>query len=118
MKTINQHQPHPVSNANDAIWDLVVADMKDRDNTGRERYGTPLQGFNGRDALVDAYQEALDMVVYLRQAIWERDFGKENVIVASPDYPEVPLTQEEIDEVTEVGTIRRPFRMTTESAFI
>lgn len=29
--------------------------------------------FNGRDALLDAYQEALDLVVYLRQVIYERD---------------------------------------------
>lgn len=27
---------------------------------------------NGRDALVDAYQEALDLTMYLRQAIEER----------------------------------------------
>lgn len=54
-------------------WRLVDADMKERDRVGRERYGTPLQAGNGRDALVDAYQEALDLVVYLRQAIEERD---------------------------------------------
>lgn len=46
--------------------------MQERDRIGRERYGTPLQAHNGRDALVDAYQEALDLVVYLRQAIAER----------------------------------------------
>lgn len=31
----------------------------------------PLQPFNGRDALVDAYQEAVDLAVYLRQRIEE-----------------------------------------------
>ena len=40
---------------------------------GLERYGTKLQTFNGRDALWDAYQEALDLVMYLRQAIMERE---------------------------------------------
>lgn len=55
-----------------AIWDLVIDDMKARDQLGRERYGTPLQAHNGRDALTDAYQEALDLAVYLRQAIEER----------------------------------------------
>ncbi len=59
------------------VWNLVLEDMKLRDQIGRQRYGTPLQPFNGRDALVDAYQEALDLVVYLRQAIWERDNKKE-----------------------------------------
>lgn len=40
---------------------------------GLEKYGTKLEAFNGRDALMDAYQEAIDMVMYLRQAILERD---------------------------------------------
>jgi hypothetical protein len=66
-------QPAPIPNDRPAVWDLVVADMKQRDHVGRQRYGTPLQPHNGRDALVDAYQEALDLVVYLRQAIEERD---------------------------------------------
>jgi hypothetical protein len=47
--------------------------MYERDKIGRERYSTPLQAHNGRDALVDAYQEALDLVVYLRQVIEERE---------------------------------------------
>lgn len=66
-------QPAPVPNDRPAVWDLVMADMQERHRVGMERYGTPLQPFNGRDALVDAYQEALDLVVYLRQAIAERD---------------------------------------------
>lgn len=55
-----------------AVWDLVIRDMRDRDNIGRERYGTPLQTNNGRDGLVDAYQEVLDLAVYLRQELEER----------------------------------------------
>jgi hypothetical protein len=69
---INQHEPAPTPNDSKPIRDLVIEDMRDRDRVGRERYGTPLQANNGRDALVDAYQEALDLVVYLRQAIEER----------------------------------------------
>lgn len=65
-------QPAPKPNDLRPVWELVVEDMKARDDIGRERYGTPLQAFNGRDPLVDAYQEALDLVVYLRQAIYER----------------------------------------------
>jgi predicted HAD superfamily Cof-like phosphohydrolase len=65
-------QPPPVPNDRPAVWDLVLADMKERDQVGRARYSTPLQAFNGRDPLVDAYQEALDLVVYLRQAIEEQ----------------------------------------------
>jgi len=66
------HEPAPVPNGRPAVWSLVISDMRARDAEGRRKYGTPLQPFNGRDALVDAYQEALDLVVYLRQAIEER----------------------------------------------
>lgn len=65
-------QSEPVANESTAIWDLVITDMRARDRVGLQRYGTPLQANNGRDALIDAYQEALDLVVYLRQAIEER----------------------------------------------
>jgi hypothetical protein len=69
---VNDQSP-PIPNEQPAVWDLVRADMRVRDHVGRSRYGTPLQPFNGRDALLDAYQEALDLAVYLRQAIFERD---------------------------------------------
>lgn len=72
-KTANRVQPSPVKNDQPAIWDLVMDEMKIRDKIGRERYHTRLQGNNGRDALRDALDEALDLVVYLRQAIYERD---------------------------------------------
>ena len=68
-------QPAPTPERKDlpAVWGLVIKEMQARDKLGRERYGTPLQPHNGRDALVDAFQEALDLCVYLRQAIYERD---------------------------------------------
>lgn len=69
-------QPKPTPTSGAPIWELVVADMKERDRIGRERYGTPLQAHNGRDALQDAYEEALDLAVYLRQAIEERRLSR------------------------------------------
>lgn len=66
-------QPAPTPNDKPAVWALVMQDMAERDQFGLDKYGTRLQPFNGRDALVDAYQEALDLVVYLRTAIYERD---------------------------------------------
>jgi len=65
-------QPPPIPRSTRPVWDLVIEDMKERNRVGTLRYGTPLQVHNGRDALVDAYQEALDLVVYLRQEIEER----------------------------------------------
>jgi hypothetical protein len=78
-------QPKPKSNSRPAVWDLVINDMQERDALGRHRYGTPLQPFNGRDALVDAYQEALDLAVYLRQAIEERNTVQPPVIEKVPE---------------------------------
>jgi hypothetical protein len=66
-------QPDPTPNDQVPVWSLVIKDMEARDRLGRERYGTPLQPHNGRDALRDAYDEALDLCVYLRQALAERD---------------------------------------------
>lgn len=68
-------QPPPTPERLDkpAVWDAVIADMKARDQEGRRRYGTPLQPDNGRDGLVDLYQELLDACVYLKQVIMERD---------------------------------------------
>lgn len=66
-------QPMPIKNERPPVWDSVIEDIRIRDQVGRHRYGTPLQPFNGRDALIDAYEEALDLVVYLKQAILERD---------------------------------------------
>lgn len=72
-KTHPAEQPAPIPRDTTPIWDLVIADMHARDHLGRARYGTPLQAHNGRDALRDAYEEALDLAVYLRQLIDERD---------------------------------------------
>ena len=71
--TLIDPEPAPTTNDLPAVWDLVIIDMQARDAFGRAKYGTPLQPHNGRDALKDALQEALDMVCYLRQAIYERD---------------------------------------------
>lgn len=64
--------PMPVPNDGPSMHDLVCADMQQRKQFGLNRYGTLLQAHNGRDALQDAYEEALDLAVYLRQVIEER----------------------------------------------
>jgi len=66
-------QPEPTKNNNPIIQELVMGDMQTRLNIGIERYGTGLQANNGRDMLRDAYEEALDLCVYLRGAMYERD---------------------------------------------
>lgn len=66
------HEPAPTGNGT-AILPLVLADLSARSAAGERKYGTPLRAFNGRDALMDAYQEACDLVMYIRQELYERD---------------------------------------------
>lgn len=66
-------KPEPAPTGNGAeIWPVVMKDIIMRVEAGKEKYGTPLRANNGRDALWDAYQEALDLCMYLRQSIIER----------------------------------------------
>lgn len=65
--------PMPTINDRPSVQSAVIADIEARTEIGIKRYGTALQPFNGRDALVDAYEEALDLVCYLKQLIIERD---------------------------------------------
>ena len=80
-------QPAPIPNESPAIVDLlivdvvmedgwsvgeaVIADLRARKHVGIERYGVALQAFNGRDMGLDAYEEALDLAVYLRGELAE-----------------------------------------------
>lgn len=65
-------EPAPIKNDRPIIQDLVIADLEKRKQVGLERYGTYLQPGNGRDALVDLYQELIDATQYIRQEIEER----------------------------------------------
>ena len=68
-------QPSSVDGGGVAIGDLVLGDIRARIKMGRSKHGRYLTSFNGRNALIDAYQEALDLVMYLRQAIEELSHG-------------------------------------------
>lgn len=81
-----QPPPRPVTGRTPA-WELVlrdvatlpgfskltIQDMRDRHAAGTAKYGVPLTAGDGRDHMVDAYQEILDHVVYLRQELDELD---------------------------------------------
>ena len=78
-------EPPPQETGGPPAWEAVIEDMRSRDRFGREKYGTPLQAGNGRDALKDAYEEALDLAVYLKQAILERPTVAELVDAMTPE---------------------------------
>lgn len=72
MSSLNSPQPHPINPTGPEIFSLVIADLRERDTLGRESYGGDLHAIDGRDHLVDLYQEILDAAVYIRQEIEER----------------------------------------------
>jgi hypothetical protein len=59
----------------DSVTDRVIQDLVLRREAGTEKYGSELKTHNGRRALVDAYQEALDLCLYLKQALMEAKNG-------------------------------------------
>lgn len=71
MSNLTEEQQPPIPSKGD-VWLLVIKDMEDRRIHGIEKYGQPVHPYNSRNALIDAYQEVLDLAVYLRQAIEER----------------------------------------------
>lgn len=65
-------QPLPVVNEHPDIQSAVIADIEARRELGIRRYGTALQPHNGRSMLLDAYEEALDLAIYLKGELVER----------------------------------------------
>lgn len=61
----------PIPNDQTSCQDLVIADIEARKALGLKKYGTLLQPFNGRSFLQDAYEEVLDLAVYLRGRLEE-----------------------------------------------
>ena len=107
MSNPNTPQPQPKINHHPAVWDLVMDDMLDRDANGTTKYGTRLQPHNGRDFLVDAYQESLDLVVYLRGKIHEEQSGltiifpRLRFVDGDALYTQLNKIEEEVEEVRE-----------------
>ncbi len=51
---------------------LVIIDLNARRELGRLNYGNPLLTSSPNDPLLDAYHEALDLALYLRQELERR----------------------------------------------
>lgn len=80
-----------------AILPLVIADMQTRSDAGAMKYGTVLKSDNGRDALVDAYEEAMDLVMYLRQEIQERTEKPLDAVELNITHTYVPRALEQLE---------------------
>lgn len=75
IEEFHPFQPKPtIQHEKQIILHRVLIDLINRSEHGQKIYGTYLQAHNGRNALLDAYEEALDLCMYLRQALdeWEK----------------------------------------------
>ncbi|MGE4544194.1 MAG: hypothetical protein AB7D06_08795 [Pedobacter sp.] len=103
--------PQPMSRqGRQNVLPEVIKDLEARTAVGITKYGTQLQTHNGRDALIDAYQESLDQVQYLKQVLMERDnpapeynwpetiFVRQNTTAQQLDH-----ILSEVDEINQIG---------------
>lgn len=90
MKTdFDNAQPAPKASGHPAIWPEIIKslkmaspvmpqmpqsvfdDMQRRHEQGIQKYGMPLTPYNGRDGMMDLYEELLDALAYCAQSIYE-----------------------------------------------
>lgn len=65
-------QDLPIPNGRRPILKIIMEDdLPRRRLHGVMKYGQELQAFNGRDPVLDAYEEATDLMVYLKQLLEE-----------------------------------------------
>lgn len=69
-------QPQPKKSKAKSVYRTVEKLLKARELQGIKTYGVSLQPHNGRCAITDALEEAMDLVVYLTQLKIELDHGK------------------------------------------
>jgi hypothetical protein len=120
-----EKEPEPIKSEHPAIWDLILKDIEHpkfihplqekvhkllvediikRDAFGFKKYKVRLQAFNGRNALKDAYEEGLDKVVYLKQALYEEE--QNLVVTKDSEFFKQGLTQLYIAALDSVLKIR------------
>lgn len=64
-----------MADARPTVGELVLRDLGERLALGMRRYGVELEAHGGKDHLWEAYEEALDMAIYLRAEIERRNGG-------------------------------------------
>lgn len=101
---MSTHEPMPVPDPTRGnVQDLVIADIEERKRVGIARYGTPLQTFNGRDAMVDLYQELLDACMYVRQIIEERKYVNSGDLNDDP-FMRDHMRQSQMQDIDQTGS--------------
>lgn len=108
-------EPMPTTNELPYMWPKSITRIiniaKERDDFGAKKYGTRLQPFNGRDPLVDAFQEGLDQLVYIEQELFERQYNNAVIeaavaLVESQDLSLLANLDKAVNELLEVKSQR------------
>lgn len=96
-------EPPPLGGTGNPLWPTVIARYADRlafTAAARERhefgvakYGTALRAHNGRNARIDALQEAMDLIVYLEQMAQEAPSGWDARAIRNQQLRAVDLVQ-------------------------
>ena len=60
-------------------WNAVMQDMLERNEVGAKKYNKYLNPNTSEDMVQHAYEEALDLAVYLKTLIMQRDQTTEKV---------------------------------------
>lgn len=83
MSNFYHHEPKPTT-GDALVLEWVMQALEERAQVGYEKYGSLLTTFNGRDPLWDAFEEALDLTMYLAQAVMEKEALKEQETENNP----------------------------------
>lgn len=67
---VNRRQPQP-HGIGAPVGERLIELIRERTKLGMEKYGEPLTTHNGRDSMLDALQESIDLNQYLMQALME-----------------------------------------------
>ena len=90
----------------DEAADLLIAQMEESMRVGTQRYGTPLQTFNGRDCLQDAIDESRDLNVYLNSMQQAREAQRPVLVNVASQAMESLVPDDMLNEHQRAG-IRR-----------
>jgi len=73
MSDIAAKEPAPTKNNNIPVYVKLITLIADRAEMGKQKHGTHLQANNGRNAMMDALQESIDLNQYLMQKLLETE---------------------------------------------
>jgi len=74
-------QPAPRNHIkSNEVLNHVISEIINISNRGKMAYGTRLRTFNGRDGLMDAFEESVDQTFYLKQKLMEFDVETKEIL--------------------------------------